>query len=156
MKSQKTLLTKEKIDELKNELKRLIEKDRVEVIQEIKDARAQGDLSENAEFDSAREKQGIIEDRVRELEALLENVDVLKKQSSNSLVSIGTTVEVKIGKSTKTQNYTIVTTYETNPFENKISNQSPLAIALMGAKKGDVVTVEGPEKYEVTVVNIIV
>lgn len=156
MKSQKTLLTKEKINELKKELKKLIEIDRVEVIQEIKDARAQGDLSENAEFDSAREKQGIIEDRVRELEDLLENVDVLKKQSSNSLVSIGTTVEVKIGKSSKTENYTIVTTYETNPFENKISNQSPLAIALMGAKKGDVVTVEGPKKYDVTVMNIII
>ncbi len=154
--SQKTLLTKEKIKELKSELKRLIEKDRVEVIQEIKDARAQGDLSENAEFDSAREKQGVIEDRVRELEALLENSDVLKKQSSNSLVSIGTTVEVNLGKSSKIDTFTIVTTYETNPFENKISNQSPLAIALMGAKKGDIVMVDGPQKYEVTVVNIVI
>ncbi len=154
--SQKTLLTKEKIKELKDELKKLIEKDRVEVIQEIKDARAQGDLSENAEFDSAREKQGFIEDRVRELETLLENSDILKKQSSNSLISIGTTVEVKIGKSSNTEILTIVTTYETNPFENKISNQSPLAIALMGSKKGDIVTVDGPQKYEVKVMNIII
>ncbi|MDK2819473.1 MAG: transcription elongation factor GreA [Mycoplasmataceae bacterium] len=156
MLSQKTLLTREKINELKSELKRLISKDRVEVIQEIKDARNQGDLSENAEFDSAREKQGVIEDRIRELEDLLENSDILKKQSSNSLVSIGTTVEIKIGKSETTENFTIVTTYETDPFENKISNQSPLAIALMGSSKGDTVTVEAPKKYDVTVVNILI
>lgn len=156
MLSQKTLLTREKLNELKNELKRLISKDRVEVIQEIKDARNQGDLSENAEFDSAREKQGIIEDRIRELEDLLENSDILKKQSSNSLVSIGTTVKIKIGKAATTENFTIVTTYETNPFENKISNQSPLAIALMGSSKGDIVTVEAPKKYDVTIVDILV
>ncbi len=156
MKMEKTLLTKEKIQELQWELKKLIEKDRVEVIQEIKDARAQGDLSENAEFDSAREKQGIIEDRIRELEDLLENSDVLTKQSSTSSVSIGSTVEIKFDKTSKVEKFTIVTTYETNPFNNKISNQSPLAIALMGSKKGDVVTVDGPEKYDVTVMSIII
>ncbi len=156
MQSPKTLLTQEKINELKSELNKLIQIDRIEVIQEIKDARNQGDLSENAEFDSAREKQGFIEDRIRELETLLENSDILKKQSSNSLVSIGTTVELKIGNLEKTENFTIVTTYETNPFKNKISNQSPLAIALMGASKGDVVIVDGPKKYEVTIVNILV
>ena len=154
MKMEKTLLTKEKIQELQQELKKLIEKDRVEVIQEIKDARAQGDLSENAEFDSAREKQGVIEDRIIELEDLLENSDILTKQSSNSMVSIGSTVEIQRDKSTQTEKFTIVTTYETNPFENKISNQSPLAIALMGSKKGDVVIVEAPDKYEVKIINI--
>ena len=154
MKMEKTLLTKEKIQKLQQELKKLIEKDRVQVIQEIKDARAQGDLSENAEFDSAREKQGVIEDRIIELEDLLENSDVLTKQSSNSTVSIGSTVEIQRDKSTKTEKFTIVTTYETDPFENKISNQSPLAIALMGSKKGDVVIVEAPDKYEVEIINI--
>ncbi len=154
MKMEKTLLTKEKIQELQQELKKLIEKDRVEVIQEIKDARAQGDLSENAEFDSAREKQGVIEDRIIELEDLLENSDILTKQSSNSMVSIGSTVEIQRDKSIQTEKFTIVTTYETNPFENKISNQSPLAIALMGSKKGDVVIVEAPDKYEVKIINI--
>lgn len=155
MKSHKTLLTQEKIDELKKELQKLIKIDRIEVIQEIKDARNQGDLSENAEFDSAREKQGVIEDRIRELETLLENSDILTKQSSNKTISIGTTVELQIEKSTNTEKFTIVTTYETNPFENKISNQSPLAIALMGASKGDILTVEGPKKYTVTVINIL-
>ncbi len=154
MKMEKTLLTKEKIQKLQQELKKLIEKDRVQVIQEIKDARAQGDLSENAEFDSAREKQGVIEDRIIELEDLLENSDVLTKQSSNSTVSIGSTVEIQRDKSTQTEKFTIVTTYETDPFENKISNQSPLAIALMGSKKGDVVIVEAPDKYEVEIINI--
>ena len=151
--NKKILLTKESISELKAELKHLIEVARSEIIEEIKDARAQGDLSENAEYDAAREKQGQIEDRILELEAMLENVEELKHHRKD-IISIGTTVKIKLLNSNSEQTYSIVSTFEADPFENKISNQSPLAQAIMGKTKGDVVLVDAPQKYEVEIVEI--
>lgn len=151
--NKKILLTKESISELKAELKHLIEVARPEIIEEIKDARAQGDLSENAEYDAAREKQGQIEDRILELEAMLENVEELKHHRKD-IISIGTTVKIKLLNSNSEQTYSIVSTFEADPFENKISNQSPLAQAIMGKTKGDVVLVDAPQKYEVEIVDI--
>lgn len=151
--NKKILLTKESISELKAELKHLIEVARPEIIEEIKDARAQGDLSENAEYDAAREKQGQIEDRILELEAMLENVEELKHHRKD-IISIGTTVKIKLLNSNSEQTYSIVSTFEADPFENKISNQSPLAQAIMGKTKGDVVLVDAPQKYEVEIVEI--
>lgn len=151
--NKKILLTKESISELKAELKHLIEVARPEIIEEIKDARAQGDLSENAEYDAAREKQGQIEDRILELEAMLENVEELKHHRKD-IISIGTTVKIKLLSSNSEQTYSIVSTFEADPFENKISNQSPLAQAIMGKTKGDVVLVDAPQKYEVEIVEI--
>ena len=150
---QKILLTKESIKELRDELKNLIEVVRPQVIQEIKDARAQGDLSENAEYDAAREKQGQVEDRINELEAMLENVEEIKVSKKN-IINIGTTVTImnKLSKSKET--YSIVYTFEADPFENKISNQSPLAKAIIGKVKGDTVLVDAPQKYEVEIVEI--
>ena len=87
----KILLTKEAIKELKDELKHLVEVKRPEVIQEIKDARAQGDLSENAEYDAAREKQGQIEDRILEIEKTLENAQEIKSNKKDT-IAIGSTV----------------------------------------------------------------
>lgn len=151
--SSKILLTKEAIKELKEELKILIEVKRPEVIQEIVDARAQGDLSENAEYDAAREKQGLIEDRIAEIEATLENAQEIKSTKKN-IIAIGSvvTLENKLSKSQET--YSIVSTYESDPFENKISNKSPLALSLIGKSKGDVVIVEAPVKYEVKIIDI--
>lgn len=151
--NKKILLTKESISELKAELKHLIEVARPEIIEEIKDARAQGDLSENAEYDAAREKQGQIEDRILELEAMLENVEELKHHRKD-IISIGTTVKIKLLNSNSEQVYNIVSTFEADPFENKISNQSPLAQAIMGKTKGDVVLVDAPQKYEVEIIDI--
>ena len=90
----KILLTKEAIKELKEELKTLIEVKRPEVIQEIVDARAQGDLSENAEYEAAREKQGLIEDRIAEIEKTLENAQEIKT-SKKDIISIGSVVTIK-------------------------------------------------------------
>lgn len=151
--SKKILLTRESINELKAELKHLIEVVRPEIIEEIKDARAQGDLSENAEYDAAREKQGQVEDRILELEAMLENVEELKHHRKD-IISIGTTVKIKMVTTGTEQTYNIVSTFEADPFENKISNQSPLAQAIMGKSKGDVVLVDAPQKYEVEIVEI--
>ncbi|MBR2999110.1 MAG: transcription elongation factor GreA [Mycoplasmataceae bacterium] len=149
----KILLTKEAIKELRDELKILIEVKRPEVIQEIKDARAQGDLSENAEYDAARDKQALIEDRILEIETTLENAQEIKAYKKD-IVSIGSIVVLKNKFSNEKETYSIVSTYETDPFENKISNKSPLATALIGKTKGDVVMVEAPIKYEVEILDI--
>lgn len=149
----KILLTKEAIKELKEELKTLIEVKRPEVIQEIVDARAQGDLSENAEYEAAREKQGIIEDRIAEIEKTLENAQEIKT-SKKDIISIGSTVTIKNKFSNQNETYSIVSTYESDPFENKISNKSPLALSLIGKSKGDIVIVEAPTKYEIEILDI--
>ena len=149
----KILLTKEAIKELKEELKILIEVKRPEVIQEIVDARAQGDLSENAEYEAAREKQGLIEDRIAEIEKTLENAQEIKT-SKKDIISIGSVVTIKNKFSNQKETYSIVSTYESDPFENKISNKSPLALSLIGKSKGDVVIVEAPTKYEIEILDI--
>ncbi len=149
----KILLTKEAIKELKDELKNLVEVQRPEVIQEIKDARAQGDLSENAEYDAAREKQGQIEDRILEIEKILENAQETKI-SKKDVVAIGSIVTIKNYLTNEKEEYSIVSTYEANPFENKISNISPLALSLIGKSKGDVIVVDSPRKYEVEILSI--
>lgn len=149
----KILLTKEAIKELKEELKTLIEVKRPEVIQEIVDARAQGDLSENAEYEAAREKQGLIEDRIAEIEKTLENAQEIKTIKKD-IISIGSVVTIKNKFSNQKETYSIVSTYESDPFENKISNKSPLALSLIGKSKGDVVIVEAPTKYEIEILDI--
>ena len=149
----KILLTKEAIKELKEELKTLIGVKRPEVIQEIVDARAQGDLSENAEYEAAREKQGLIEDRIAEIEKTLENAQEIKT-SKKDIISIGSVVTIKNKFSNQKETYSIVSTYESDPFENKISNKSPLALSLIGKSKGDVVIVEAPTKYEIEILDI--
>lgn len=149
----KILLTKEAIKELKDELKHLVEVKRPEVIQEIKDARAQGDLSENAEYDAAREKQGQIEDRILEIEKTLENAQEIKSNKKDT-IAIGSTVVLDNKFTNEKETYSIVSTYEVDPFENKISNKSPLALSLIGKSKGDVVIVEAPTKYEVKILDI--
>ena len=150
---QKILLSKESIQELEAELKYLIEVVRPEIIQEIKDARAQGDLSENAEYDAARERQGQVEDKIRELEAMLENVQELKNQQKD-IINIGTTVKIKFLSTGTEEVFSIVSSFESDPFENKISTQSPLATAIIGKSKGDVVLVDAPQKYEVEILEI--
>lgn len=150
---QKILLSKESIQELEAELKYLIEVVRPEIIQEIKDARAQGDLSENAEYDAARERQGQVEDKIRELEAMLENVQELKNQQKD-IINIGTTVKIKFLTTGTEEVFSIVSSFESDPFENKISTQSPLATAIIGKSKGDVVLVDAPKKYEVEILEI--
>ena len=153
MENTKILLTKEALKELRDELKLLIEVKRPEVIQEIKDARSQGELSENAEYDAARDKQAQIEDRIAEIEKTLENAQEIKSNKKN-IITIGSTVTIKNKLENAKETYSIVSTYEADPFENKISNKSPLALSLIGKSKGDVVMVEAPTKYEVEILDI--
>ena len=148
------MLTKEGKAKLQDEIKRLVEVERPKVIAELAEARAQGDLSENAEFDAAREKQGQIEDRIREIESILENSKLIKASSKKDMVRIGSQVELEDQRTKNTKTVKIVGRQEANPFEGKVSNESPLAKAVLGTSKGDIVTVEVENKYKVKVVSI--
>ena len=117
-------LTEEGLVELKEELSNLINVKRPENIQAIKEARSLGDLSENSEYDAARNEQAKIEARIKELEKMLENVSIIKNISTDT-VGIGNTVEVKYVDDDEEDTYKIVGSQETDPFEGKISNESP-------------------------------
>lgn len=132
------IITKDGLKELQAELKKLVEIDRPEVIEKIKEARAQGDLSENAEFDAAREEQGIIEDRIAEIERIIADSKIVDSSSSVAKVRVGSTVAIKYDDGDE-EEFTIVGTLEADPFNNKISNVSPLGSALLNRAKGDVV-----------------
>lgn len=147
-------LTQEGLDELKRELDELIQVRRPEVINALKDARAQGDLSENAEYDAARNDQAIVESRIRELEAMIENAVVITKVDTD-VVSIGTKVTLEYIDDEEEEEYSIVGSSEADPFTNKISNESPIAQAIMGLKVGSVVSVDSPNgKYDVKILAI--
>ncbi|MBE6139119.1 MAG: transcription elongation factor GreA [Firmicutes bacterium] len=155
MSEQKELfLTQDGLDELKKELDELIQVRRPEIINALKDARAQGDLSENAEYDAARNDQAIVESRIRELEAMIENAVVITKVNTD-VVSIGTKVTLEYIDDEEEEEYSIVGSSEADPFLNKISNESPIAKAIMGLKVGSVVSVDSPNgKYDVKILSI--
>lgn len=135
--------------ELENELNELKAR-RGDIADKIADARDFGDLSENAEYDSAREEQGLVESRIAEIEDILLNADIIKA-SKGSTVSLGSKVEVKLGG--KMFTYSVVGPVEADPLEGKISNESPIGEALMGKKVGDTATITTPKgdaTYEIT------
>ena len=133
-------LTKEGMDDLVKELDYLKNEARPEVINALKEARALGDLSENAEYDAAREEQAKVEHRIQELELMIENAKIISNVSTDS-VSIGSKVTIEYIEDNDTEVYSIVGTKEADPFENKISNESPIAKAIIGLKVGDIATV---------------
>ena len=134
-------ITAEGKKELETELEALKSR-RGEIADKIAEARDYGDLSENAEYDAAREDQGLVESRIAEIEDILMNAELIKV-SRNSTISIGSKVELKNGS--KTVNYHVVGPVEANPIEGKISNESPIGVALMGKKEGDTATVSTPK-----------
>ncbi len=147
-------LTQEGLDDLKKELDDLINVRRPENIQAIKEARALGDLSENAEYDAARNEQAQIEDRIKQLEKMLENVSIITEVATDK-VGIGNTVSIKYVDDDEEDEYRIVGSQEADPFESKISNESPIAKALFDHKVGDIVTVESPNgDYQVEIIDI--
>ncbi len=158
MPSDKFYVTQEGLQELQNELDTLVHVTRQEVIQELQEARAQGDLSENADYDAARDHQARVEARIRELESLIKNSEIIKEEEKGHgaiSVRLGSTVSVR-DLSDQTENtYSIVGTIEADPFEGKISNDSPFAKAIMDKKEGDIVTVTNvAEPYEVQILAI--
>ena len=153
-KEKELYLTEEGLEEIKKELDELKLVKRPEVINALKDARAQGDLSENAEYDAARTEQAIVESRIKELEAMLERAVIITKVDTD-VVSIGTKVTLEYVDDDDTEEYSIVGSQEADPFTNKISNESPIAKAIMGLKVGSIVSVESPNgKYDVKILAI--
>lgn len=147
-------LTQEGFLELKKELDDLINIKRPANIKAIKEARALGDLSENAEYDAARNEQAELEGRIKKIEQILENVSIIENVD-NSKVSIGNTVKIKYVDDGEEDEYQIVGSQEANPFESKISNESPIAQALLGRKVGEVVDVNSPNGvYQVKITKI--
>lgn len=147
-------LTQQGLDDIKKELDYLKLEKRPEVIEALKEARALGDLSENAEYDAARNEQAMVEAKIKELEKMIENAVVVTKVDT-SKVTIGTTVTLKYVEDGDTEDYSIVGSKEVDPFMNKISNESPIAQAIMNKKVGDVVTVESPSgTYDVEIMDI--
>lgn len=134
-------ITDEGKSELEAELEELKGR-RGSIADKIAEARDFGDLSENAEYDSAREEQGLVESRIAEIEDILLNAEIIKA-GKGSKVALGSKVELKTGDRTVT--YTVVGPVEADPLEGKISNESPIGVALMGKKVGDVVTINTPK-----------
>lgn len=149
-----TFLTQEGLEEIKKELEELKMVKRPQVIEALKEARAQGDLSENAEYDAARNEQAVVESRIKELEAMLENVKVIEKTSTD-IVSLGCNVTIEYVDDNEKEEYSIVGSKEADPFSNKISNESPIAKAILGQKKGATVSVDSPNgKYDVKIIAV--
>ena len=155
MKEKKIYLTQQGFEELKSELDNLINVKRPANIQAIKEARALGDLSENADYDAAKNDQAEIEGRIKKIEKMLENVEIIEKGDS-SVVSLGTTVSIKyVDDEDETDEYQIVGSQEADPFMSKISNESPIAKAIMNKKVGDIVEVESPNGvYKIEIIDI--
>ena len=157
--AEKVVLTKAGKEELERELRELIDNTREEVKRQLTEARAQGDLSENADYDAARNRQAEVEGRIKEIENILSNAEIIddeaKAKKGGNKVALGSTVTVKFIETGKEGKYMIVGTVESDPFNNKISNASPLGEALIGKVVGDVIDVKGPKKvYKVEVLKI--
>ncbi|MBR2832934.1 MAG: transcription elongation factor GreA [Bacilli bacterium] len=151
---EKTYVTKEGFEEIKKELEYLQTEKRPSVIEALKEARALGDLSENAEYDAARTEQAEVESRINTLTIMLENAEVIEEVGTDE-VSIGNVVEIEYVEDKEKETYTIVGRTEADPFENKISNESPIALAIIGKKKGDTAKVTSPNgEYQVKIVSI--
>src|SRR5574344_2394138 len=139
----KVYLTSEGFLKMEDELNELKTVTRPEIINAVKEARALGDLSENAEYHSSREKQSKIEARIKELEYSLEHATIIEN-AKDGKVEVGSVVTIKYDDDDDVEEYSIVGTNEADPFANKISNESPIAVAVIGKKKGDKVSVESP------------
>ena len=154
MESNKYQLTQQGLEDLKAELERLKTVDRVKNLEALKEARAQGDLSENADYDAARDEQAQIEARSKEIDGSLKNYEIIKK-SRSKIISIGKTVVLKVGDMPE-ETYNIVGSLEADPLKNRISNESPIGKGILGYKKGDTVIIktETGRDVEVTIVDV--
>ncbi len=149
-KNQPHELTTRGKNELEKELKQLREVDRVENIKALQEARAQGDLSENADYDAARDQQGKINARITEIENILKNYVIIQKDKTGAIAT-GATVSVRFAGEDETETYRILSSLETDPLNGKISNQSPLGLALIGRRVGDTVQFVSESGAEFTV-----
>lgn len=154
MANDKVYLTSEGFLEIEEELNHLKNVRRPEIIKALKDARALGDLSENADYDAARDEQAKVEGRILELEKILEKATIIESNKDGK-VGLGSTVTIYYIDDEEEEEYMIVGSKEADPSENKVSNESPLAMAIMGASQGEIRSVESPNgKYDVKIVKV--
>lgn len=148
---QRTLVTREGLEKMQKELDELRSTKRAEIAQRLKAAIAMGDLSENSEYDEAKNAQAFLEGRILQLEQQIRTAQVIEKVAKDH-VDVGSTVLIEDMEEHLQEKVTIVGSTESNPFEGRISNESPVGRALMGAKAGDTVEAEalnGVLKYKV-------
>ncbi len=151
----KFYVTEEGLVDLKNEYEELIHVTRNVVIEELKAARAQGDLSENADYDAARDHQAQVESRIKQLEHMITNAVIINESKSTKYVRLGSTVEIEELDTKKKIVYTIVGSVEADPLNGKLSNVTPLAEAIMDQKVGSTITIEAKIPYQVKIVRIL-
>ena len=145
MAARETVLTPQGLEDLKSKIELLRTERRREVAQRIKEAREFGDISENSEYDDAKNEQAMLEKQISDLEEKLRNARVIDAKSVDTdVVSVGVTVHVKDQKTDKSVKYKIVGSAEADPSENKLSNESPVGRALLGHKRGETVSVQVP------------
>ncbi|QSF13984.1 transcription elongation factor GreA [Mycoplasma sp. Mirounga ES2805-ORL] len=154
-KNETIYISQEKLNEYKSEFDNLINVERPKIQLELKEARAQGDLSENAEYDAARDKQAQVEGRISELERILENVKVIDSNSKDKTrAQIGSVVKYKNLENGKTYEVKIMGSFDSNPFVGNISNESPIAKAILDGKLNDEVEVDVQNKYLIKILEI--
>ena len=154
MAKEEILLTAAGFAELEEELNDLRVNKRAENVQAIKEARSHGDLSENSEYDAARDEQAKIEARIQELEYKLEHATIIDNKDK-STVNVGSAVTLLYVEDNEEDEYSIVGSLEADPFENKISNESPIGSAIIGRKVGDIVDVDANgSTYQVKILKI--
>ena len=154
MSEDKIYVTEEGLQQLKDEYNHLVHVVREEVKAELKEARSLGDLSENADYDAAREKQSQVESRIAELEVMLKHIEIINTKGSSKTVRIGSTVTIEFLDTKQTQTYTIVGSTEADPLNGKLSNETPLAMAILDKKVGSTVSVNAKTPYEVIIVKV--
>ena len=151
----RTVVSAEGLRQMEEKLKYMTTVRRAEVAEHLNIARGFGDLSENAEYDEAKDEQAKLEADIIELEAALRNVIVIDGEISTDAVNVGTTVRVLYLDDDEEEEFTIVGARESDPMNNKISNESPVGTALLGHKSGEVVSVEAPDgAYELKILEI--
>jgi len=155
MKEKQQHLTQEGIKKFQEELEHLQQVRMEDIKVKLQDARAQGDLSENAEYDAAREEQAIVYERIQELQYILKNAVVIESEEGSDVVRIGSTITYRENDTNKEMTFKIVGSAEANPFDSKISNESPIAKSLLGKRSSDTATVATPKGYvDVTILNV--
>ncbi|NLZ15267.1 MAG: transcription elongation factor GreA [Erysipelotrichaceae bacterium] len=150
--AEKQKLTRAGYKKLEDEITYLVNEVREEVKRQLAEARAQGDLSENADYEAARQKQAEVESRIKEIELILADAEIIEESKANTKkVGLGSTVTIRFLDNNKEQSFMIVATVESNPFSGKISNSCPLGKALVGKTVGDVVEVKAAKNYKVEI-----
>lgn len=142
--NQKVYLTPEGKEDLQKELEELVNVKRPALAKRLKHAIEQGDLSENADYQTAKEEQAFLEGRIQEIEAMLRNVELIHNDGQSDTVTLGSQVTVIEEGFGEPETFRIVGTAETNPLSGKVSHQSPLGQALLDRQVGDKITVEAP------------